>query len=121
MQKLYGPRQPEVGSIASVFRDEVQQVQHNRHYQPMPTNVEPAPVSTDIRSCTFAEALRVPVSSLPVASPAVLIQMMPPKSLVKISETVTRSPRATYYFCCFKVCAQPEALCVFVTDGHRYS
>ncbi|KAH7939152.1 hypothetical protein HPB52_007583 [Rhipicephalus sanguineus] len=50
MQKLYGPRQPEVGSIAGVIRDEVQQVLHNRHYQPMPTNVEPAPVSTDIRS-----------------------------------------------------------------------
>ncbi|KAH7939366.1 hypothetical protein HPB52_011409 [Rhipicephalus sanguineus] len=50
IQKLYGPRQPEVGSIASVIRDEVQQVLHNRHYQTMPTNVEPAPVSTDIRS-----------------------------------------------------------------------
>ncbi|KAH7952569.1 hypothetical protein HPB52_024023 [Rhipicephalus sanguineus] len=79
IQKLYGPRQPEVGSIASVIRDEVQQVLHNRHYQPMPTNVEPAPVSTDIRSRTYAEALRMPVSSLPVASPAVPIQMMPPE------------------------------------------
>ncbi|KAH7946530.1 hypothetical protein HPB52_000646 [Rhipicephalus sanguineus] len=78
IQKLYGPRQPEVGSIASVIRDEVQQVLHNRHYQLMPTNVEPAPVSTDIRSRTYAEALRMPVSSLPVASPAVPIQMMPP-------------------------------------------
>ncbi|KAH7934875.1 hypothetical protein HPB52_001699 [Rhipicephalus sanguineus] len=80
MQKLYGPRQPEVGSIASVIRDEVQQVLHNRHYQPMPTNVEPAPVSTDIRSRTYAEALRMPASSLPVASPAVPIQMMPPSN-----------------------------------------
>ncbi|KAH7984631.1 hypothetical protein HPB52_023301 [Rhipicephalus sanguineus] len=72
-QKLYGPRQPEVGSITSVIRDAVQQVMHNRHYQPMPTNVEQAPVSTDIRSCTYAEALRMPISSLPVASPAVPI------------------------------------------------
>ncbi|KAH7946870.1 hypothetical protein HPB52_005222 [Rhipicephalus sanguineus] len=78
IQKLYGPRQAEVGSIASVIRDEVQQVLHNRHYQTMPTNVEPAPVSTDIRSHTYAEALRMPVSSLPVASPAVPIQMTPP-------------------------------------------
>lgn len=81
IQKLYGPRQPEVGSIASVIRDEVQQVLHNRHYQTMPTNVEPAPVSTDIRSRTYAEALRMPVSSLPVASPAVPIQMMPPVAI----------------------------------------
>lgn len=76
--KLHGARQPEVSSITNIIRDEVQQVLHSRRPQPTVTNLEPPPASTDVGNRTYAEALR---TSMPVSSPAVPIQTMPPVSI----------------------------------------
>ncbi|KAH7981678.1 hypothetical protein HPB52_000703 [Rhipicephalus sanguineus] len=43
IEKLYGTRQSEVGSITRVIHDEVQQVLHPHHYQSVPTEAELAP------------------------------------------------------------------------------
>ncbi|KAH8040543.1 hypothetical protein HPB51_011239 [Rhipicephalus microplus] len=49
MEKVYGTRQIDVGSITSVIRDEVQQVLHAHRFPPMSVDPETAPVSTDSR------------------------------------------------------------------------
>ncbi|KAH7979747.1 hypothetical protein HPB49_010765 [Dermacentor silvarum] len=57
MEKLYGVKQPMVGSIASVIRDEVQQALHSHRYPQMPnvvpTDAGPAPMFAHILPCKF--------------------------------------------------------------------
>lgn len=82
MEKLYGVRQPMVGAIASVIRDEVQQALHCHRYPQMPnvvpTDAGPAPMFADIPPRTYADCLR---NSVPVSRPAVSIQTTPPGAI----------------------------------------
>lgn len=74
MEKMYGTRQIDVGSITSVIRDEVQQVLHAHRFPPTSVDLETAPVSTDSRRRTYAEALR---SATPLSGQGVPIQPVP--------------------------------------------
>lgn len=78
IERYCGVRQPVVGSISSVIRDEVQQALHTRQYVPtptaMPTEVDPVPVTTDIPRRTYAETVGI---SVPVSRPAAPFHAIP--------------------------------------------